>query len=407
MAQVMQPKLARASFRGVSFTCTAHDLRAGRRIADHIFPQRDLGYHEDMGRQDREVSLTAYLNGDDSAAQRDRLLVAVEAAGPGELFHPWLGRMMVVVRSATVRESRNQRRHVEITLTFVEAGTAAVMTPLIDTVAPLRTAVTALTTAAEAALARRFDLRRAAGFVKQDAQLVFGEAAVGGEVIRLNTPGHAARGYAVTQAIDAVARLGTQGPVLAGEIARSLGGMMALLAEVSPDPRRGVENFTEAFQDFGAALPAIPLTTSNRRRQQQNRSVLTDIVRMLGLGGAVGLAARIPFQDYSDAVTGRSRIADWCDAEAATASQARDDDSFGAITGLRTAFVDHVTAGMGTLARARNVTLPTAMPSLVAAHRLYGDARRGVDLAVRNRRVLPQGHPGLLPPQVALSMTEV
>lgn len=404
MAQVTQPKLAKASFRGVPFTCTAHDLRAGRRIADHIFPQRDLGFHEDMGRSDREVSLTAYLNGDDAEAQRDRLLAAVEAAGPGELFHPWLGRMIAVVRSATVRESRTQRRHVEISLTFVEAGSAAVVTPLIDTAAPLRLAISGLTAAAETALAGRFDLRRLPGFVKQDALAVFTEAAVGGEMIRLNTPGHAARGFAITQAIDAVARLGTRGPVSAGEIARSLGGMMGLLAEVSPDPQRGVENFTEAFQTFGSALPNIPLTTSNRRRQQQNRSALTDAVRMLGLGGAVSLAARIPFQEYGEAVAWRTRISDWCDSEAASASLARDDDSFSALTGLRTGFVDHVTAGMGTLARARDVTLPTAMPSLVAAHRLYGDARRGEEVAARNRRLLPQGHPGLLPPNVALSM---
>ena len=93
MAQQSQPKLARASFRGVSFVCTAHDLKAGRRIADHVFPQRDLGYHEDMGRQDREVSLTAYLNGDDAADQPELGRAFIRAAARALQPH---GRLLLV-----------------------------------------------------------------------------------------------------------------------------------------------------------------------------------------------------------------------------------------------------------------------------------------------------------------------
>jgi prophage DNA circulation protein len=155
MSTITTPKLETASFRGVLFTCTSHEVKAGRRHADHIYPQRDLGYHEDLGRADREFTLSAYLVGDNAFSQRDRLLEAFEARGPGELFHPWLGRLTVVAKPSTFRESRSTRRLVELSLTFVEAGRASVVTAWRDTRASLRTAAKAVAPAAEVSLGSR------------------------------------------------------------------------------------------------------------------------------------------------------------------------------------------------------------------------------------------------------------
>jgi prophage DNA circulation protein len=86
------------------------------------------------------------------------------------------------------------------------------------------------------------------------------------------------------------------------------------------------------------------------------------------------------------------------------ASRSRSDKGFNALTQLRTAFVDHLTAGMGTLAPVRQVQLTTPMPSLALAYRDYGDARRGESLARRNRDVLRSGHPGMIPAGVPLDL---
>lgn len=405
MAQQSQPKLARASFRGVSFVCTAHDLKAGRRIADHVFPQRDLGYHEDMGRQDREVSLTAYLNGDEVGDQRDRLLAAIEAPGPGELFHPWLGRLMVVVKSSTFRESRAARRLVEVSLSFVEAGLSQFPQAVRDGASGIRAALDGLTAATGAVLGQRLSLNGVPGFVKGDAGATLFDAAVALEQVRLALPGQAGLGYPVMRSIDAVADL-ARGPLKggAGEIVSTLDTALRTLGRAAPDAARAYGAFEQAFQGFGLGLPSIPLTTSNRIRQKQNRDALTDSVRWLALGTSVGLAGEAQPETYPDAVRWRSRVCDWCDGEAEAASRTRTDKGFNALTALKTAFVDHLTAGMGTLAPVRQVQLTTPMPSLALAYRDYGDARRGESLARRNRDVLRSGHPGMILAGVALDL---
>lgn len=397
MATLQTPQLERASFRGVLFTCTSHDIKAGRRTADHVFPKRDLGYREDMGRADREFTLTAYLNGDNVFDQRDRLLAALEAPGPGELFHPWLGRLMVVAKPSSVREARNARRQAELSLTFIEAGRASVNTGWRDTRASLRTAAKAVAPAAETSLANRYSQSRTPGFVKGDASMVLTEAAVGGEQIRLNTPGQALSGFEVMRAIDTVLSTATTGIASPAKIVTGLSGMMLSLAGASPDQRRAYHNFESVFRRFGSLLPGIPLTTSNRRRQRQNRDALTSTVRLLALSSAVQVAASVPHRDYQEAVTWRTRVCEWCDEETQAASAARDDELFGAVTGLRTAYVDRVTEDIGTLAPVRAVRLPTVMPTLAAAYRIHGDARRAEEVEARNRSRMTQLHPGFLP----------
>lgn len=404
MATLQTPQLERASFRGVLFTCTSHDVKAGRRTADHVFPKRDLGYREDMGRADREFTLTAYLNGDNVFDQRDRLLAALEAPGPGELFHPWLGRLMVVAKPSSVREARNARRQAELSLTFIEAGRASVNTGWRDTRASLRKAVEDVDSAAKKSLSRRFSLARAPSFVKGDAAMVLEEAAVGGEDMRLNTPGQALSGFEVMRAIDTVvgiARSGTINPVSA---VTGLSGMMLSLAGASPDQRRAFGNFERVFRRFGHMLPNIPLTTSNRRRQQQNRFALTDAVRLVGLGAAVLSAGSVQHRDYDEAVAWRSNVSDWCDEEAQAASVARDDDAFGAVTQLRAAYIERITEDIGTLARVRRVKLSNVVPTLTTAYRLYGDARRAVEIEERNRGRLVQGHPGFIPAETEVDL---
>lgn len=396
MATLQTPQLERASFRGVLFTCTSHDVKAGRRTADHVFPKRDLGYREDMGRADREFTLTAYLNGDNVFDQRDRLLAALEAPGPGELFHPWLGRLMVVAKPSSVREARNARRQAELSLTFIEAGRASVNTGWRDTRAGLNTSLKKLTPACELSLSKNFSLARAASFVTADGINTMVEAAVGGEVVRGMLTG-VREGFALMRSVDnmvSTARTLIKNPAA---IVGAASGMMFQLAGASPDVRRIATGIDQTFRTFGDALSAIPLTTTNRLAQQLNRSALTRVTRVLALGAATSAASQIQHRDYDEAVTWRTRISDWCDDEIASASRARDDTISSAVRDLRTSYVDRVTEGMASLASVRSVSLPTVMPSLVAAHRLYGDARRAVDVADRNINSVVQGHPGFLP----------
>ncbi|WP_270796216.1 DNA circularization N-terminal domain-containing protein [Aeromonas sp. QDB11] len=78
-------RLQPASFRGVAFKVDSDDLQVGRRTVLHEYPGRDTPSVEDLGRETREYAISAYLIGHDFIAERDRLIEALEQAGPGDL----------------------------------------------------------------------------------------------------------------------------------------------------------------------------------------------------------------------------------------------------------------------------------------------------------------------------------
>ena len=111
-----------AAFRGARFHVARHESQGGRRVHVHEYPGRDEPYPEDLGRRAREFEVEGYVVGDDYFAARDALLDACDAAGPGQLDHPYLGRRRVACTGCTVAESTREGRMARIAMTFVEAG---------------------------------------------------------------------------------------------------------------------------------------------------------------------------------------------------------------------------------------------------------------------------------------------
>ncbi|WP_413722699.1 DNA circularization protein [Sodalis sp. RH24] len=112
-----------ASFRNVPFKVTDDDGTFGRRVQTHEYPNRDKPYTEDLGRSTRRFTVAAYLIGDDYMAQRDKLLEAIEQAGPGTLVHPFYGEMSVCIDGdIRVSHSGQDGRMCRVALQFVEAG---------------------------------------------------------------------------------------------------------------------------------------------------------------------------------------------------------------------------------------------------------------------------------------------
>lgn len=116
-------RLQPASFRGIPFKVDGDDLGAGRRTVVHEYPGRDKPSTEDMGRETREYSISAYVIGPDFMAARDQLIGAIETAGPGELVSPWYGAMQVVVQGKQrISHRKEDGGMVVISFTFIEAG---------------------------------------------------------------------------------------------------------------------------------------------------------------------------------------------------------------------------------------------------------------------------------------------
>jgi prophage DNA circulation protein len=114
---------ASGAFRGARFRLDSYSTETGRRADVREYPLRNIPQAEDLGRKARRFAFTAYVLGDFWEAERDALLNACEADGPGTLVHPFHGEHLVVCESCTVSESRSGGiRYAAFELAFVEAG---------------------------------------------------------------------------------------------------------------------------------------------------------------------------------------------------------------------------------------------------------------------------------------------
>lgn len=116
-------RLRDASFRGVAFSVEDDESTFGRRVQVHEYPNRDKPFTEDLGRATRRLTINAYLIGDDYASQRDRLIGAIETAGPGTLVHPQYGEMQGSIDGQVrVSHSNAEGRMCRVSFQFVESG---------------------------------------------------------------------------------------------------------------------------------------------------------------------------------------------------------------------------------------------------------------------------------------------
>ncbi|MDR2507616.1 MAG: DNA circularization N-terminal domain-containing protein [Candidatus Accumulibacter sp.] len=162
-------ELQPASFRGAVFFARGAELSTGRRLARHEYPQRDLPWLEDMGRKAREYKIEAFIAGPDYMRARDALLKAVEAPGPGQLAHPWLGVVSVTVSECSLSESTASGGLARFSITFVEAGKQGEPDKSADTLSAIVTAKTRALEAFAADFARQFNVMKQPEFVRADA----------------------------------------------------------------------------------------------------------------------------------------------------------------------------------------------------------------------------------------------
>ena len=118
MTKTWRDDLLPASFRGIKFLIEQAAVPVGRKGKLHEYPQRDEPFFESLGKQSQVHKVSAYVIGDDCFARRDKLLEALEKEGPGELVHPWLGRMLVDVGECDLTHSRTEGGMARLELTF-------------------------------------------------------------------------------------------------------------------------------------------------------------------------------------------------------------------------------------------------------------------------------------------------
>lgn len=377
-------RLGPASFRGVPFFVESSERTGGRRGVDQEFPFRDdAPYVEDLGRKGRTFPLEGFVIGSDYMSDRDALIDALEAEGPGELVHPYYGTIRVSAGSFRVRETTNEGGMARFSFEFRETSTAPAQ-PTVSVDAPA--ALVATAAAARAAAGAEF-LAKFNALSTLKASVTAGIRTVSGAV------------GSVLATIDAG---GQELAALAGQV----NGLTSQAAGLASAPVGLVASLVATFEGLGSGLRLSveanayavmlglyllnigdrpPATTPARVIERQNFDALQALVQRLVLIEASVIAVAQTFDSYEDAVIARTSITDLMDAHAyATA-----DDFYPTLQEIRGDLVTAVPGDALELPHLISYTPRAVVPSLVLAHRLYGNLEREQDLIARNKIANP------------------
>lgn len=374
-----------ATFRGVPFYVETAERSGGRETVVHKFPLRDLPYVEDLGRAPLTFQVEGYVLGPDYLTQRNALLTALEEAGPGELVHPYYGTLRVAVTGPPrVRESMADggmaRFAVEFTQTadapaYPSAAPAAA--DLVDAdgvavVAALREDLTARYTVAGLATSA---VTRLAGIVTTAADAL--DAALSPIV---NETQALAKLKADLTIIAAQANAMAQAPL---DAVTAFVAVCESLADALT-PRSAIDGLLAAYA-FEPADPRPDATTASRLVEREAYDALLGLVQTIEVVKAAQLAPGATYDSYDDAVAVRDALLAALDEQAEAAS----DDVYPTLLELRASLVQAVPGVDSDLPRLTTHVPAYTVPSLVLAHRLYGDIALEEDLVTRNRVVRP------------------
>lgn len=389
------------SFRGVPFRTETASARRGRRVARHEFPGRDEPVVEDLGRRAREFQIDCHVIGADYRTQRDALLDALEAPGPGLLVHPWHGRMMVVVLDAEDSESTEEGGLCRFRITFGEAGLAAPAPVEVAAGADGEQAADEAIEGAPEELAKSFSIEEAAAFVEQAAADLVEGMAFAAQVSAAMRGGVGAK----LRAFEAGLRFlpANVSSLLRAplDLGHALVGLVQAVAVLPSQGRRTRLAPLEMMLDWEPSQPAMPERTPQRRREADNRRALLHLFRTVSAAELVRAASTIDYASYEDARATRDAVSERLDALALAAADRGNDNAAQVFDRLRLALHRDIAARGQTLARVHQLEIAQTEPALVLVHRLYGNRpARGQAIEARAAEIVARNrvkHPGFIP----------
>ncbi|UHH28291.1 DNA circularization N-terminal domain-containing protein [Pseudomonas veronii] len=450
--------LNQASFRGVPFAVYGGDARFGRRLALHEYPGRDKPYIEDMGRSTRRIRMSGFLvtdslvyGGGSVLAQRDALVAAVEAAGPGALMHPTLGALKVSVPSEglSVIERWDMGRYFEISIVFIESGdrvfpsittstgslldklaAALGLSSALDFVRKVIGGVTAVINAVEGVI--KFgraivsmvvgviaDFQVLVGRITRDVRSItslasmmtgnFGRYANGNvssaltvskkakdstatmaDLIAKNTTNRAAVDAAMDALVVAAANLDASS---GQQFTDAVQGVMDALVASIADPGNAIELLGSLARFKPTPVTGSGVVGASLEVAQDATSALLRRAAMASIGKVV--AAYVP-TSYDGAMTTMETVTGFIDGELLVAGDGGDDESYSALVALRQAVVNALTTTGATLPTLETFTFRAPMSALAMANRLYRDTGRTDELIQQANPV----HPAFMPTTV-------
>lgn len=383
--QIGGRELIAASFRGVPFYVESAERGGGRRTVTHEFPFRDRPFVEDLGRKARSFSVEGYVLGPGYMAAKAALVQALEERGPGTLVHPYYGDVQAICSELRVRESTSEGGIARFGLTFEETTeTAPMPAATVAASAVLQASADAAAAAVEEEFAETYlvdDLPPSAlesliAAVEEAAAAI--DEALGPFIAAAEAAAALKRDLdRLVLKVESIIRKPFQ---VIGDMKRAFDA----LAEGPLLPSLGLRGLI-AMAGFGPSGSRPPGTTGMRRREQACWDALVGAIRGLAIVTACRVAVAEEFDSYDAAVAARDAIVERIDELLETAG----DTAFAALIQLRADLVRAIPGEESDLPRLVAHVPDVTVPSLVLAHRLYGDVDLEGDLVARNRIARP------------------
>lgn len=393
-------ELRPASFRGVQFYVHAADTKVGRTTVTHGVPgSNKRPFKEDLGSEGRSHAVEAYVFGDDYQLALRKLIDALDQGTPAELNHPFIGIAVCLAEGEfSVRQSGDEGGFAVVSVTFAETSPAM----------PAPAALANDPTSALKALVKRVKAAAAAAFAAQvqlEGQLADGITGVGffagaelldqvgaqlqAALAKVAVPGELLAQFQrqlVAPPVRAEAFVSDPASFFPALVESLFGGVTAALL----DPLSLVASPVALLLSLYDTVSSVGQADDADEATQAIAPAMTLLVQRGALFAAAEVLPEQQFSAYETAVVARQAVIDAINRHSAAAA----DDTYADFVDLRGALARAVPSADSGLPRLQQYTPPVGVPSLVLAHRLYGDVAAEADLVARNNIPNPAFVPG-------------
>ncbi|WP_205182649.1 DNA circularization protein [Burkholderia sp. LMG 13014] len=428
-------QLRPASFRGVSFVSLGGSSSFGRRKQPHEYPQRDVPWVEDLGRGTRRIRMLGFVVGDNVIAQRDVMIAACESAGDGELIHPTLGRRTVSLMDFRSVEHWEHGRYFEFQFEFIEGGQRTYPAAETATLESVLNSVTGLDVSAAFDFARTVlkevsygaavlgsIVNTAVGWYTFATGLVgdarnlfqllfnlpgdfgrfFGSATVptfsrnsspvaqGASIQSLIESATAARANVsiASAALDSAAR--SFGASTIDQFTAAVQGVTDAVLAASNDPSDSIR-LLSALSTFSPVADTTSSIIGSAMKTAEG--ACSDLFRRYAIGAVAQASAAYQPSSSDEAAQVRDFVTGLIDAEMSIAGDSGADQTYQALSALRSAVVGDLNRRGAALSAIKTFTFPDTVPSLALAMRIYRDPTRADELVSQADPV----HPAFMP----------
>lgn len=392
MTSRLAKKYRQPSFRGVEFKISDVNGNHGRRVTVYQYPFKNKNSSKDLGLKARSFSFDAYVLGENYEAQRDALIAACEAEGPGVLVHPYLGTKNVVCSGCNYSEGKSSNGAAFFSLSFDEVGDEINPSVGIDGASKLKNTVAELQAVSSAAFEKIYAVADAPSFVTDSAEekLNTFTDVVDFEAQKINglTQKLADYTYQIRNMKADITSIASAPGRVAQNMVTTLNNFLAVLPGGTPQMKVALTGITR----YGSAFDTSSDSTSTRAQESENARALRDLNFEVATGLLASEAVDRIYTSFEDAQISQHEVLDLIDQ---ILERTRDDDVFAGFHRMRVEVIKAVPNPNQGLPRIVSVEYTAQLPSLVIAYDIYENLDLEQDIIERNNI----SNPGFMPAQ--------